>query len=121
MTIEEVLKDICDEQIPKEINGVNTKYLISKFKSVIGNKVVEIRILPTNITKNNIGVVQRYTHEAFISYDFGDCVNCMDMLYLHLKRDIHEMLCQYIQNIIKWTNGKVVKEIQLDGEAEEEP
>ena len=110
MTIEEALENICEAQIPKEVNGVSTKYCIREYKSVIGNKVVEVRILPTNISSENIGVVQRYTYEGLISHDFR---NDLDMGYGYLVKDIRELLCMYIRNIIGWTDHRVVKEITL--------
>ncbi len=113
MTIEEALENICEAQIPKEVNGVSTRYCIREYKSCIGNKVVEVGILPTNISPNNIGVVQKYTHEILINHDFR---NFVDTGYGYLVKDIRELLCQYIRNIIEWTNGRIVKEIKLGGD-----
>lgn len=38
MTIKEALKEICHRQIPKEVNGVSTKYFIREYRSVINNR-----------------------------------------------------------------------------------
>lgn len=108
MTIKEVLKEICDKQILKEVNGVTTKYFIRKYRSVIGNRVVEISILPTNISKENIGVTQRYSDDFFMNYDF--CIGSLG--YGRLVQDIRDLLCWYIRNINEWTEGRVVKEIR---------
>ena len=95
MMIKEALKEICDKQIPKEVNGVSTKYFIREYRSVINNKVVEITILPTNITKENMGVTQRYSDEFYMTYNF-----CSGSLgYGGLVKDIRDLLCWYIRNI----------------------
>jgi hypothetical protein len=110
MTIKEVLKEICDEQIPKEVNGVSTKYFIREYRSVIGNRVVEISILPTNITKDNMGVTHRYSDEFYMDYDY-----CSGSLgHGRLVEDIRDLLCRYIRNINEWTEGRVVREKRLD-------
>lgn len=108
MTIKEALKEICDKQIPKEVNGVSTKYFIREYRSVIGNRVVEISILPTNISKENMGVTQRYSDELYMNYDY-----CSGSLgYAILGDDIRNLLCWYIRNINEWTEGRVVREIR---------
>ena len=35
-----------------------------------------------------------------------------------LIKDVDDLLCEYIHNIIKWTEGKVVREIRLDLESD---
>lgn len=101
MTIKEALKEICDKQIPKEVNGVSTKYFIREYRSVINNRVVEISILPTNISKENIGVTQRYSDEFYMNYDY-----CSGSLGLaRLTDDIRCLLCWYICNINEWTDS----------------
>ena len=97
MTIKEALKEICDEQIPKEVNGVTTKYSIREYRSVIGNRVVEISILPTNISKEDIEVVLRYSDEFYMNYDY--CVGSLG--YARLGDDMRYLLCWYIRNINK--------------------
>lgn len=124
MTIKEALKEICENQIPKEVNGVSTKYFIREYRSVIGNRVVEISILPTNISKENMGVIQRYSDEFYMNYDY-----CRASLgYGILVKDIRELLCMYIRNIIGWTDHRVVREITYeewvkseDGDSDDEP
>ena len=119
MTIKEALKEICDKQIPKEVNGVSTKYFIREYRSVIGNRVVEISILPTNISKENMGVTQRYSDEYYMNYDY-----CRASLgYVRLVKDIRDQLCWYIRNINEWTDGRVVREIRLDleGDSNDQP
>lgn len=108
MMIKEALKEICDKQIPKEVNGVSTKYFIREYRSVIGNRVVEISILPTNISKENMGVTQKYSDEFYMNYDY-----CRASLgYAILGDDIRNLLCWYIRNINEWTEGRVVREIR---------
>lgn len=110
MIIKEALKEICDKQIPKEVNGVSTKYFIREYRSVIGNRVVEISILPTNIKKENIGVTQRYSDEFYMDYDY-----CSGSLgHGRLVKDIRDLLCWYIRNINEWTEGRVVIEKRLE-------
>ena len=114
MMIKEALKEICDKQIPKEVNGVSTKYFIREYRSVIGNRVVEISILPTNISKENMGVTQRYSDEFYMNYDY-----CSGSLgHGRLVKDIRDLLCWYIRNINEWTNGRVVIEKRLDLEGD---
>lgn len=104
MTIIEALESICEEQIPKEVNGVSTRYHIREYRSVIGNKVVEVEITSTNVSPDNINVVQRYAYEWLTSYDFHD--GGLDLKYCRLKDEIHHLLCQYIRDIIEWTVTK---------------
>ena len=113
MTIEEALKEICEKQIPREVNGVSTKYNIREYSSELDNKVVEISILPTNIPKNDISVTQKH-FGYYNNYDY-----CRASLgYTMLIKDVDDLLCEYIHNIIKWTEGKVVREIRLDLESD---
>lgn len=103
MTIKEALENICKEQIPREINGVNIEYYIREYRSVIGNKVVEVEITSTNVSPDNISVVQRYAYEWLTSHDFHDG---LDLKYCRLKDEIRQLLCQYIRDIIEWTVTK---------------
>lgn len=119
MTIKEALKEICSSQIPKEVNGVSTEYIIREYSSDLGNKVLEVSIQPTNISKENMGVTQRYSDEYYMNYDY--CRASLE--YDRLVKDIRELLCWYIRNIIEWTDGRVVREIRLDleGDSDDEP
>lgn len=113
MTIEEALKDICSSQIPKEVNGVSTEYIIREYSSDLGNKMVEVSIQPTNITKKDMAVTQKYFDEYYINYDYCRA----DFEYDRLGKNIRDMLCWYIRNINKWTGGsegRVVRETRLD-------
>ena len=113
MTIEEALKEICEKQVPKEINGISTEYNIREYSSNLGNKVVEVSILPTNIPKNDISVTQKH-FGYYNSYDYCRA----DLAYLMLIKDVWNLLCEYIHNIIEWTEGEVVREIRLDLESD---
>jgi hypothetical protein len=119
MTIKEALKEICDKQIPKEVNGVSTKYVIHEYSSDLGNKVVEVSVLPTNITKNDIGVTWRHHDEYYMNFD---CCRA-SFEYDRLGKNIRDLLCWYIRNIIEWTDGRVVREIRLDleGDSNDQP
>lgn len=113
MTINEALKEICSSQIPKEVNGVNTEYIIREYRADLGNKMVEVSILPTNITKKNLSVSRKYSDGYYKNYNY-----CRDSLgYGIFVQDICDLLCMYIRNINKWTGGsegRVVREIKLD-------
>ena len=99
MTIKEALKEICDKQIPKEVNEVNTEYIIREYRTDLGNNKVEVSILPTNITKKDLSVTLNYSYHK--NYDYH-----RDSLgYDIFAQDICDLLCMYIRNINKWTGG----------------
>lgn len=113
MTITEALKEICSSQIPREVNGVNTEYIIREYKADLGNKMVEVSILPTNITKKDLSVSLKFSDGYYINYDYCRA----DLWYDIFVKDIQELLCMYILNINKWTGGsggRVVRETELD-------
>lgn len=49
------------------------------------------------------------------TFDKGYRNNGYDLL----EKDVKEMLCWYIRNINKWTEGGVVREIRLDLEGDD--
>lgn len=111
MTLKETIENICENQIPKEVNGVSTKYVVSVHSLENLGEVVEIAILPTHIRNVDLGAKMRFVHRIFYEKK--------------LEQDIRELLCMYIRNIIGWTDHRVVKEITLeewikskDGESE---
>ncbi len=100
MTLQETIENICENQIPKEVNGVRTKYVVSVHSLENLGEVVEIAILPTHIKSIDKGVKMRFVHRIFYEKK--------------LEQDIRELLCMYIRNIIGWTDNRVVKEITLE-------
>lgn len=105
MTINEVIADICERQIPKEINGVRTKYTIRDYDSVIGVRNVELSILPIDVRKERIGVTLRYNRDWITERDY-----IIDTSpYKSIKEDIERMLCLYVRNIIGYFEGKVIE------------
>lgn len=100
MTLQETIENICENQIPKEVNGVSTKYVVSVHSLENLGEVVEIAILPTHIRNVDLGAKMRFVHRIFYEKK--------------LEQDIRELLCMYIRNIIGWTDHRVVKEITLE-------
>lgn len=100
MTLQETIENICENQIPKEVNGVSTKYVVSVHSLENLGEVVEIAIMPTHIRSVDLGAKMRFTHRVFYEKK--------------LEQDIGELLCMYIRNIIGWTDHRVVKEITLE-------
>ena len=97
MTIIEALNEICKKQIPKEINGVKTKYIV-KERRIFKYPEVLVSILPINIRKDNIGTARNYAENYYMTYDFTQST----LGYKHLEQDIKELLCLYIRNIISF-------------------
>lgn len=102
MTIKEALEEICSKQIPKEVNGISTKYVIEESP----NKDVVVFIAPTNIGKDKIAVARKYRYEQYGCRRFDDNSNGRRFL----EREMYEMLCWYIRNIIQYTDNKAVRE-----------
>lgn len=117
MTLAEALREICDKQIPKEINGISTKYVVTEFEDC-GIGAVRLSIMPTNISSVDIGITSNYLKRDYMTFTFdkGYRNNGYDLL----EKDVKEMLCWYIRNLIKWSNGKVVREIRLEDYINEE-
>lgn len=103
MTIIEALNEICEKQIPKEINGVRTKYIIHerKISDYPEASEVLVTILPKDVRKDNIGTTRKYRDMHYITYNFERTT----LGYKHLERDIEELLCLYIRNIISYFQG----------------
>ena len=111
MTLAEALREICDKQIPKEINGISTKYVVTEFEDC-GIGAVKLSIMPTNIFSVDIGLTSNYLKRDYMTFTFdkGYRNNGYDLL----EKDVKEMLCWYIRNIMKWTDGKVVREMTYE-------
>lgn len=105
MTLKQALQEICESQIPKEINGVRTKFIIHECKTGYGEVFTEVTLLPVHVRKDNIGVTQKYSDNYYINYDF--CYTSLG--YKAIKRDIEELLCLYIRNIISYFQGEVIE------------
>lgn len=105
MTIKEALEEICNKQIPKEVNGISTKYVIEERP----NKDVVVSIVATHFGKDKIAASRKYLYEQYICCHFDDNSNGRRFL----ERELHDMLCCYIRNIIEYTDNKVVREHSL--------
>lgn len=105
MTINQAIADICERQIPKEINGVRTKYTIRDYDSVIGVRNVELSILPIDVRKEGIGVTLRYNQDSLTERDYITDTSP----YNFIKEEIERMLCLYVRNIIGYFNGKIIE------------
>lgn len=104
MTIKEALEEICSRQIPKEINGVRTKYVIHERK-IFDYPEVLVTILPEHLREKNIGTTHSYGANFHMNYDYKK-----DTLgYRQLERDIEEILCLYIRRIILYFQGEVIE------------
>lgn len=103
MTIKEALEEICNKQIPKEVNGISTKYVIEERP----NKDVVVSIVATHFGKDKIAASRKYLYEQYICCHFDDNSNGRRFL----ERELHDMLCCYIRNIIEYTDNKCVREI----------
>lgn len=103
MTLAEALREICDRQIPKEINGISTKYEVTEIEDY-GIGGVKLSIMPTNISSADIGLTFNYLKRDYMTFTFdkGYRNNGYDLL----EKDVKEALCWYIRNIIKWSNEK---------------
>lgn len=116
MTIKEALQEICIKQIPKEINGVRTKFVISEEPSIFsfGGTELHLEISPVEIKRENIAAHLKYDplrYERFKAYDFLN-----SPYYKMLENDIEQLLMLYIRNVIAYFEGKVVQVIRYDFE-----
>ena len=100
MKLSEALHKICQKQIPKEINGVKTKYIIHEF-SFRDIPSCSVTILPINLHCDNLSVAIKYCNDWYIGYD----ITPTTLAYKQLARDIQELLCGYIRNIISYMEG----------------
>ena len=112
MKIIEALNEICEKQIPKEINGVRTKFIIHERKISDYPEASEllVTILPKDVRKDNIGTTRNYRDMYYITYDFERAT----LGYKHLERDIAELLCLYTANVISRFQGKVIETRVID-------
>lgn len=112
MTIKEALNEICEKQIPKEINGVRTKFIIHerKISDYPEASEVLVTILPKDVRKDNIGTTRNYRDMYYITYDFERAT----LGYKHLERDIEELFCLYTANVISRFQGKVIETRVID-------
>lgn len=110
MTLKEALKEICLEQVPQEINGISTKWLIADCTDVFGYKCVNITLMPVHIKEDNVAVSTRINDET---WTVGYPIEKETMAWGYLKSTIQEMLCAYIHNIIERYNGQIVEETAI--------
>lgn len=108
MNLNEALKIICKETIPKEINGVRTNYVIRSYEHedpmfVPYSTVV---IFPSDITKDNLSFCYSFNDEAWI-VDYPIERDTLSWDYLSEK--IYQLLITYIKKIIEYFDGEVVE------------
>lgn len=115
MNIKKALQEICVKQIPKEINGVRTKFVISEEPSIFPFEDTELHmeITPVDIKRKNIAAHLKYDplhYRHYKNYDFfSDSPR-----YKMLEKDIEQLLLLYIRNIIAYFEGDVVQVIKYD-------
>ena len=112
MTFKEALEEICNKQIPKEVNGISTKYGIEERP----NKDVVIFIAAAHIAKDKIAVERKYRYEQYICCHFDENSNGRRFL----EKELHDMLCWYIRIIIEYSDNNVVREINYYKEKSKE-
>lgn len=113
MTIKEALNEICAKAIPKEINGVRTKYVVQNRNHDFNNEIyqeVAVDILLVDLEPEYIAVSRRYMHGHLIFQDYERS----SMEYRRLEREIDEMLCLYTANVISRFQGKAIETRAID-------
>lgn len=112
MNLKEALDIICNETIPKEINGVRTKYIIGSYKK---NHIDEtarflpdckVTIFPLDITKDNLSFSVSFNDESW-SVDYP--IERGTRAWEYLSEKIHQLLIAYIKKIIEYFDGRVVE------------
>jgi hypothetical protein len=112
MTLKEALEIICKESIPKEINGVRTKYIIRNCKK--NDEVRNYRFLPdymvtifpSDITKDNLSFSLSFNDESW-AVDYT--IERDTLAWKYLSEKIHQLLITYIKKIIEYFDGEVVE------------
>lgn len=113
MTLKEALEEICIKQVPEEINGVRTKFIIEERPRMHDGIELYIVIAPADFRRENLAATVNfnpYLYEQFENYDFEP----NSTAYKMLERDIEQMLLLFIRNIISYFEGKTVEVIKLD-------
>lgn len=106
MTLKEALKEICLSQVPIQVNGITTKWIISD-DYILGAKCVNITLMPVHIREDNISVTTRINDET---WTVGYSIEKGTMAWKYLNNTIKELLCNYIYNIIGRYKGQIVEE-----------
>lgn len=106
MNLKEALEIICKESIPKEINGVRTKYYIEEHKSVLGFSCVKIVICPVHVTNDTINLKRIFNEEVNM---IPDDITFNSSTWAFLNDEIHKLLIAYIKKIIEYFDGKVIE------------
>lgn len=105
MTLKKALEIICKESIPKEINGVRTKYIIrNDVTKLLADYTVVI--FPSDITKDNLSFCYSFNDETW-SVDYP--IERGTRAWEYLSEKIHELLITYIKKIIEYFDGEVVE------------
>ena len=112
MQLMDIVQEICDKQIPREVNGVRTQFEIETEKdSSYGEIALKIKISPCSKGLYNLSC-------AFLSrlpYDLlDDDKEKTKFISSRLENQIGEALLMYIRNIIKNFEGKVIKEVSKE-------
>lgn len=110
MNLNEALEIICKESIPKEINGVRTKYIINSYKK--NHKEMNylpdyvVNIFPSDITKDNLSFCCSFNDET---WTVGYPIERGTMAWDYLSEKIQQLLIAYIKKIIEYFDGEVVE------------
>ena len=112
MTLKEALEIICKETIPKEINGVRTKYIIRSYKKNYEDEIIrflpdyKVTIFPFDITKDNLSFSVSFNDESWtVDYPIERGTRAWE----YLSEKIHQLLIAYIKKIIEYFDGEVVE------------
>lgn len=106
MTLKEALKEICLSQVPIQVNGITTKWII-RDDYMLGVKCVNITLMPVHIREDNISVTTRINDETWaVEYPIENGTAA----WKYLNDTIKELLCNYICNIINRYKGQIVEE-----------
>jgi hypothetical protein len=108
MTLKEALEIICKESIPKEINGVRTKYIIMSYEDEDPMFIpyCTVVIFPSDITKDNLSFCHSFHNEAWI-VDYP--IERGTRAWEYLSEKIQQLLVAYIRKIIEYFDGEVVE------------
>lgn len=91
----QIIDVLCSRQVPKEINGIRTKYYVQKREIVENIHEVTIEIFAEDIKNECIRVGRAYP-DSVIDYK-------------RMEKDIESLLALYIRNVIDYFDGKVVE------------
>lgn len=112
MTLKEALEIICKESIPKEINGVRTRYIISSYKKNYKDMNprylpdYKVAIFPYDITKDDLSFSVSFNEESWaVDYPIKRGTQAWE----YLSEKIQQLLIAYIKKIIEYFDGEVVE------------